>query len=1131
MTRIASPFSLCVAVVILGFSVLFVSGRGNAQVAGATVTGSITDPSSRLIPGARVTVTDTATGIASTVITNSAGIFTVPNLVPGPYDVKVSAKGFRNLTRTGITLEVGAQQVLNMTMTMGVATQTINVTGQTPSVDLSSSSISATVDEVKIRELPLNGRDWTTLATLQPGVNSLSSVQTSNFVAGFVRGNRGLGFQMAVSGARPQLNNYRIDGITVNDYVNGGPGSVQGGTLGVDAIQEFSVLTSNYTAEYGRTAGGVVNAITRSGTNRINGSAFEFIRNSALDAANYFDNFTNTPKPPFKQNQFGAAVGGPIRKDKTFFFANYEGLRTSQSSTALANVPSPDARNGILHNPDGSTCTIGINRAPGTLSPTDPGCKLQNSEGTVGVDPKVAPYLALYGLPNAGLYPDQNTGIFAFAGKSVTDENFYTGRVDNNFSPNDRVFASGEYDHSRLTLPDAMNDVSNLSETTRALLALEETHVFSPKLANTFRVGYSRSFAEAAPPLPINPAAADKSLGPATGAGTPNLSVGSLSLASGTGGAVIYLYPYNSFQFYDDAFFSRGRHDLKFGAALERDQLNSFFNPGAAGTFQFSSLTNFLLNIPASIRDTVPGLIFPRYWRQTIPAAYIQDNMKWRPNLTINIGLRYEMATVVKEKYNKIASLHQATDPAPTLGAPFYQNPTIRNFAPRLGFAWDPSNNGRTSVRGSFGLFDILPLLSEISYKDTQSAPYNEQGNGKQLPQGSFPATAFSLSSVNSKLRTFYLQQKPKRDYRMTWNLSIERQITQTVSTMVAYVGSHGVHEPFAVDDMNIVLPTKTAIGYLWPYPVGSGNQLNSAAGTAVGRIDHLEWTNSTLFDGLEAQLTKSMSNGIQVQAAYTWSKAIDDGDGINIGDPFANSISSLLFFDPKLRRGLADYNVAHNLTLNYDWRVPGHTFSRGFASAALGGWELGGIITLRTGVPFTPNLAGAGNGSNGDPLGLNNSDPFDFPNRITTGACHSPVNAGSVVNYLKLNCFTLPTAPDSYAAQCGNFSGATTPPPAGSVYCANLLGNLSRNSVIGPGLFNVDFSIFKNFPFRRISESASLQFRSEFFNVFNHANFNAPIDNSNIFDVNGAPVGGAGLIDSTSTTAREIQFGLKLLF
>jgi hypothetical protein len=1117
---VATAVNVVAFVLTLGvFACVVLSGGPlHAQVAGATLTGTVTDKSGAVIPNAQIVITNTATGIITRVTTDSAGLYGAQNLIPGPYSVSMSAPGFQSLKQTGVTLTVGAQLVLNGSLPVGTADETISVSGTPPDIDLTTATISGTVDENTVRELPLNGRDWTTLAQLEPGVNSVSSVQASSSVTSFSRGNRGLGTQLSISGQRPQLNDYRIDGITVNDYANGGPGSVQGGTLGVDAIQEFSVLTSSYTAEYGRTAGGVINAITRSGTNRIHGSAFEFLRNSALDAANYFDKFpVVTPKPPFKQNQFGGAVGGPIRKDKTFFFANYEGLRINRSSTVLANVLSPAADQGILNFPGGpSTYPAGC-----TQTAVANQCQ-------VTVSPLIQPYLPLWSQVNAGLNTtDGNTGIYSFAGKQATTENFVTGRVDNKFSDKDSIFGSMEYDRARLTLPDGNNDIQNLTISNRVLVAIEETHLFNSHFGNTFRVGFSRTFAEAAPSVPVNPTAGDRSLGPATGFGTPNISVSGLSLAEGAYGIEIYRYPYNSFQENDDAFLTKGKHDLKFGFAVERDQENSLFLPGPAGTFQFSSLANFLTDQPRQIRTgSLNG--FPRAWRQTIFGAYIQDNFRFRPNLTINLGLRYEMATVLSEKNNKEVTLLTPESPAPKTGPPLMSNPTLRNFAPRVGFAWDPFKDGKTSVRASFGVFDILPLLSFLSFADNQSAPFNVQGNAANLPPGSFPVVAFSLAAAKSQLRTAYIQQHPKRDYAMTWNFSVERQLAHDLSLFLGYVGSHGVHEPFAVDDINIVLPTKTPIGYLWPNPVGSGTVLNPNG--VVSRIDARFFNNSTVFHAFEAQLKKTMSHGLRMQASYTFSKAIDSGDGINIGDPFTNSISSLLFFDPKLRRGLADFNVKHNLTANFGWTIPSSKLS-GLAAVALGGWEIGGVVAANTGLPFTPNLAGQGNGANGDPLGLNNSDPFDYPNRITSGSCQNPVNPGNVTNYLKLNCFTLPTAPASYAPLCADFPGASAPPPAGTVYCSNLLGNLSRNSVIGPGLVNVDFSIFKNFPIHRISESFNIQFRTEFFNLLNKANFTAPIDNSNIFDASGAPVGNAGFIDSTSTSAREIQFGLKVIW
>lgn len=326
-------------------------------------------------------------------------------------------------------------------------------------------------------------------------------------------------------------------------------------------------------------------------------------------------------------------------------------------------------------------------------------------------------------------------------------------------------------------------------------------------------------------------------------------------------------------------------------------------------------------------------------------------------------------------------------------------------------------------------------------------------------------------------------------------------------------MGSHGVHLPFRVGDMNEVVPQLTSAGYLWPFPAGSGNVINPN----FGDLDDLTWSTSSTYHGLELQISKRMSHGFQIQGSYTWSKALDEGSSSVVGDNFVNSISSLFFFDQKLSRGLADFSIGQNLVINYSWIVPSPKSLHGAAGWATGGWEFGGIFTVQTGLPFTP-LIGP------DPLGVNSTDPFAYPDRLGGSGCQSLVNPGNVNDYIKLNCFALPTAPASLAAQC-------TPFPAAPGTCSNLLGNAGRNTVIGPGLVNLDFSVFKNNYIRRISENFNIQFRAELFNVLNHPNFNAPIDNDTLFDSTGAPVGGAGLIDSTSTTAREIQFALKLIW
>ena len=330
-------------VFVIAFSILIGAVQSYAQVAGATLTGTVKDSSGGFIPNAQVLITDVATGVSRTVSSDAAGLYASPNLLPGTYEIRVTAQGFSTEVQRGVTLTVGAEQVLDFTMRVGETSQTVEVTTEAPTVELTSSTLSAQVSAATVRELPLNGRSWTDLANLQPGVAGIET--QANFAQGADRGNRGFGAQVTISGGRPQQNNYRMDGISVNDYSNGPPGSVMGGTLGVDAIQEFSVLTSNFSAEYGKSSGGVVNGISRSGTNSFHGSAYEFLRNSAMDARNFFD---GPAIPPFKRNQFGVSAGAPIRKDKTFIFGDYEGIRQSKGITSVDTVPSIAARSGIL---------------------------------------------------------------------------------------------------------------------------------------------------------------------------------------------------------------------------------------------------------------------------------------------------------------------------------------------------------------------------------------------------------------------------------------------------------------------------------------------------------------------------------------------------------------------------------------------------------------------------------------------------------------------------------------------------------------------------------------------------------------------------------------------------------------
>jgi Carboxypeptidase regulatory-like domain/TonB-dependent Receptor Plug Domain/TonB dependent receptor len=1054
-----------------------------AQVVGATLSGTVTDTSGAVVPKAQVFIQNMSTGISTTVPTNAEGVYAAANVLPGDYEVTVSGAGFKTEARSGVNLTVGAHQVLNITLHVGQTAQKIDVTGAVTTVELASSAVGGVVEATTIEELPLNGRDWTTLAVLEPGVSKVLTQQPN---VGNSLGGRGYGQELAISGTRPQLNNYRIDGISVVDYAGGSPGSSLGVALGVDAIEQFSVLTSNASAEYGRTSGGVVNAITRSGTNTIHGSAFWFLRDEGLDARNYFD----TTIPPFHRNQFGGSAGGPIQKDKTFFFVDYEGLRENLGTTNINKVPSQDARKGILHNPDGTTTTV-------------------------TVDPLVAPFLPLFPLPNAGLIGDGDTGLFDIATNAALTENYVTTKIDRKFSTKDSISGTFFRDKASNQSPDNLDTQLVDSPTSGTMIGVEESHLFSPTLMNSVRGGYHRvtAFPEQSVKA-INPLAGDLSLGSFPGRFAPSISVTGLDNYNGGLGALSSQgFYWNSIQAYDDAFLTKGTHLIKFGFAFERMQMNNRILPDN-GNFSFGSLQSFLTNQPTSFNGAPPNNVSGHGDRQTLLGGYLQDDWRVRHNLTLNLGLRYEMVTVPTEVENKISNLVTFTSPTPKLGSPYFNNPTLRNFEPRVGVAWDPSGSGKTSVRAAFGIFDVLPLIYEFSGAIGTSAPFTEKVAAPGTP-GSFPtgivATIFgSGAPPPTTLRYGSIQVNPPRNYLMLWNLNIQRELTPSTTFMVGYVGNHGVHMLNRADDVNMVLPQATPQGLLWPFPAGSGTILNPVIGDIRGEY----WTGTALYDALEVQLTKRMSHGFHVQGSYTWGKNIDTGSASVIGDPFTNSITSPLWFCGACRRGLSDFNIGQTLVVNYVWDLPNPESLGVVASHLLGGWQLGGIITAETGVPFTPLIGG-------DPLGENSTDPFAYPSRVPGPGCGSPVNPGNPNNYVKLQCFSVPMATPAIAALCTPFSAVP-----GS--CANLFGNAGRNSVIGPGLVTWDFSLVKN---THVKERFNLQFRAEFFNILNKANFGTPVDNSTFFDSGGNPVGGAGALDTTSTTSRQIQLGLKVIF
>jgi hypothetical protein len=1100
--------AICLAAVLALLITVFFSSTVRGQVVGGTISGRVTDISGAAIASAKVSIKNIATDVSTTATTNQQGIFTAPNLLPGNYEASVSAIGFQTSIQKGITLTVGAEQSLNFTMKVGTINEKIEVTAVSSDLQLASSTISGVEDSKTIVELPLNGRSWTDLAQLQPGV---SAIRIMAPVSSTDRLGRGFGVELSISGGRPQQNNYLLNGISINDYTNQAPGSILGGNLGADAVAEFNVLTVNQPAEYGRTSGGVISGINRSGTNHFHGSAYEFLRNSALDARNYFD---GPSIAPFRRNQFGISAGGPIRKDKTFIFGDYEGLRQSLGLSMVDQVPSLAARAGQL------------------------------STGNVTVDPLVKPYLAFYPLPNGLVSGD--TGIYSFAGSAITTENYFTTRLDHKISDKDNLAGSYMYDNSPSSQNDEFNNKFIYTKTRRQLVSIEENHVFQSSLMNSFRLGYHREYA-AAPSgsKAINPLAADTSLGYVPGdtvgfIGVPGLTFFTGGLSTQTPAE----YNWNSWQIYDNVFYTKGIHTLKFGANVERiiDNQSTPSQPG--GDFEFDSLAHFLTNQPLSLIADAPGTVSRRRMRETLFGAYMQDDMHLLSNLTLNLGLRYEMATVPSETSGRLASLPSLTAPAVVVRSPLFANPTLRDFEPRVGFAWDPFRNAKTAVRGGFGMFDVQIFPANLRHTVDGTVPFYQSVNGSNLAPGSFgPASSpnaayLTLSADPASQRAAFIDQHPKRNYVMQWNLNIQRSFPANVTGMIAYVGSRAVHNLMQTDDSSIVLPmTKTAEGYLWPCgPDGLGNACVvgfSPAGTQAnpiptvrinpnfGRVPATLWNSDAVFHALEVQVQKRFSHGLSGQVSYTWGRTIDTASGSTDGDQFRNGLSSQFFFDSRIRRGPSDFNQTHNVVVSYTWELPNPHGLPTILDWAASGWEFGGIFQASTGLPFTATIAP-------DPLGVNSTDPYDFPN-ILHGC--NPVHGG--INYLNLNCFALPVATPDIAAMCAPFIGTGTPQaPQFPGTCANLLGNGGRNSLVGPGLINLDLSLFKNNRIERISDVFNIQFRVEAFNVLNRTNFNPPTANNQVFNADGSTGGlTPGLLDTTSTTSRQIQVALKVIW
>jgi hypothetical protein len=1059
-----------------------------AQVS-ASIKGIVTDPSGAPVPAATVTTKNTETAAARSAITDDAGRYQIVWLAVGQYEVAATKPGFQEAIRSGIRLVVGQEASVDLKLQVSAVTAEVRVREDAPIVSTTTRDISGLVGEQQVKDLPLNGRSYDLLLPLNPGVVNFTWMKTG----GTGISNSTTGNNFAVSGNRPQQNLFLLNGVEFTGAAenNMQPGGTSGMLLGVDAVREFNVLRDSYGAEFGKRPGGQVVIVTQSGANQWHGTAFEFLRNNALDAPNFFD---QGDAPPFRRNQFGASMGGPVQKDKTFVFGNYEGFRQSLRQTSAAFVPDLTSR---------------ANAAP-----------------------SVQPLLNLWPTPTAkdldfaapGTCPAPiNCGIAEVFSSPLQTirEDFGTARVDHIFSQRDTL--SGIYtvddgqDFTATPLDPFSSDVMTLRE---QVVSLEETHVFSPALVNSARVGFSRAgYFFTGEPTPGTPAASVPGflIGHPVGAVVVGGSAASnpsaqLGLAGSNNGSNLRIAR-NLYTFEDHVTLTRGRHQLEFGAWFQRFQSNETIALSQFGQATFTSLQTFL-------KGTISSFLFDpspteMNWRSLFGAFYAQDTIRVTPKLTLTLGFRDEFSTGWNEAHGRAANYfftNGVINSTPHVGDSFFQNNNAKFLPqPRIGVAWSPFSP-KTVIRAGFGMYN--DLQDALGYRTDQNAPFNPTFTTplsvSQLPinpAGPFPATP--------KLIAGGVQPDMKTPTLISYSLRIQQQLSPNTSLTVGYVGSHGYHEMIGIDanePFPVICPASPCPAtYPATFPAGIANTpvptgtyfvpTTTKANPAIANT----WTwfseGDSSYNALQVDVNRRSSGGLTLRGVYTFSKVLDNGDSLNATTSGGGPALASNPFNLRSDRGLGTFDVRHVAVANATYALPvgrGKRFLgglEGLGNAAMSGWTANSIVTLQGGFPFSPQLSynPSNNGDTRNPV-------RPFANPAFTG----PVILGNPSQWFNPNAFL---APANTAANGGFY------------------GNVGRDTLIGPGLATWDFSMLKD---TQIRERLNLQFRAEIFNLLNRANFNLP--NAVVFTPSGvSPT--AGVITSTSTTSRQVQFGLKLLW
>ena len=1076
-----------IGALVLVLSVLLLhTDSAFAQAGSSNLSGRITDASGSAVIGARVQAVNTATNVAYPAQANDAGLYNLSNLPPGNYNITVDKEGFSGVLRPDVELHVAATISIDFSLQVGRVEQTVTVEGGAPLVNTTTSSLGGLVGTSQLEDLPLNGRNYITLTLMQPGVTLDANQQKNGIYAGS---------WFSSNGSPIRSNNFLIDGAIMQDQNAGSTADFAGRTLGLDGIQEYRVLTNSLPAEYGLTMGSQTVMVSKGGTNKFHGGAFDYLRNSVMDAANYFDKPVEANGfqrlPSFKRNNFGASLGGPIIKDKTFFFAAFEGVHERLGVTNILNVPAAGCHGGagaVVWNGSGvqPAGSIGPCTQLGS-NPSGPGTN------TVKISSVTAPLLALYPVPNL----PSNRATVPYTQPDM--DYFGQIRIDHKFSDKDSFF--GRYtimdDTIALSLPFAQY-FTNPKLSRHQYLTLGEEHIFSSWLLNSFRASFSRTAADRFSTNPLT--------GPQYQFTTNNdfpgmgqLQVGGIT-TFGPSASPKAVTKQNILTVSDDLSAFRGNHSFKFGATGSRYRIYGLNPTGAQGSIAFGGLASFLSGLPSSYSGVTAGSRLDRTYQFYVLGFYAQDDWRVAKNLTVNLGLRYEPAPQYYKEVHGTSStlINRLTDAAPTVGPLFASNPTLKNFSPRVGFAWDVFGNGQTSVRGGGAmLYDIGNLVD--AFNITKSQPTFSSSSSvssttlNPIVLTSLPLTfPGSASSSDFWLFDYHLKQ-PRL---ITQNLTVEQQLPFTTVMTVSYAGSRGIHLIGNQEgNPNIAQPLSGVPGGLfWPAaPVRQNKNWGSMPLIAANR--------DSVFHALEVSVIRQMKNGLQFQNAYTWAKTIDNGQG-GRNDCTASTAVGSHPYDPRFDRSKSCFSADHTWVSNFIYKFPSLKKQNQLVKSIANGWGVMGIYSAHTGFPFnvweTTERARTGYYAGGA------TPPVDRPN--WNPAFTGPVILGGPTKYYDPNAFVLQ--------------------PVGT------LGNVGRNSLTGPGYSQLDFALQKNIKVPRMGEAGAVEFRTEFFNILNHPNFGSP--NAAVFtgalaNVTETPISSAGQITSTLGTSRQVELALKL--